>query len=77
MARYTATLPYPRLEAVVEAAILRADPPQAKTDVEAAIADQGVWPGRETRHGIRSIVGRAAAPDVNAVDTTWTRWPGR
>ena len=63
-----ATLPYPRLEAVVEAAILRADPAQAKTDVEAAIAGQGVWAGRDTRNGIRSIFGRAAAPDVHAAD---------
>ena len=52
----------------MEAAILRADPAQANTDVEAAIAGQGVWAGRETRNGIRSIFGRAAAPDVNAAD---------
>ena len=63
-----ATLPYPRLEAVVEAAILRADPAQATSDVEAAIAGQGVWFGRENRHGIGTVFGKATVPDLKALD---------
>ena len=63
-----ATLPYPRLEAVVDAAILRADPAQATSDVEAAIAGQGVWFGRENRHGIGTIFGKATVPDLKALD---------
>ena len=63
-----ATLPDPRLEAVVEAAILRADPVQATSDVEAAIAGQGVWFGRENRHGIGTVVGKATVPDLKALD---------
>ena len=52
----------------MEAAILRADPAQATSDVEAAIAGQGVWFGRENRHGIGTVVGKATVPDLKALD---------
>lgn len=68
-ARYAPTLPWGRLEPVVDAAILAADPEQAKAETEAARDRQGVWVGRDADHGYQKVFIRAGGPDVEAFDT--------
>jgi hypothetical protein len=64
------TTPYGRLLKVVDAEILKADPEQAKVDTHAAAAQQGVWVSRDDDHGYATLVGKAPAPDLHAVDVS-------
>ena len=64
------SLPFARLERVLDAAILSADPVLAVERTADAAAGQGVWVGRETDHGHGSIVGKAPMPDIAAVDAS-------
>ncbi len=68
-ARYAPTLPWGRLEPVVDAAILAADPEQSKAETAAARDRQGVWVGRDADHGYKKMFIRAGGPDVEAFDT--------
>lgn len=69
LARYAPTLPWGRLEPILDAAILAADQEQAKAETEAARDRQGVWIGRDVDHGYKKVFIRAAGPDVEAFDT--------
>jgi hypothetical protein len=70
VAPIVATLPYGRLARIVEAEVLRADTALAKARAAAAVAGQGVWIGQDVDHGYGTIFGRAAMPDLRAVDTS-------
>lgn len=61
------TLTWRRLRKVVEAAILRADPPKALDDAERAAAEAGVWLNEDTKHGYGSMFIRAAAGDLKSL----------
>jgi len=67
-ARYATTLPWGRLAAVVDAAVMAADPEQAERDAQDARTRQGVWVGRDTDHGYKKMFIRAAGPDVESFD---------
>lgn len=66
VARLAVTVPFGRLEKVLDAAILAADHEQAAADTTAAGAERGVWVGRDTDHGVATVFAKAAAPDVAA-----------
>ncbi|MGI8702406.1 MAG: DUF222 domain-containing protein, partial [Nocardioidaceae bacterium] len=68
VAPVAATLPYGRLEKVLDAAILAADPDQAAADTQATDDSRGVWVGRDVDHGVASVFARADAPDIAAFD---------
>lgn len=70
VAELAATLPYGRLEKVLDAAVLAADPPQAVSDTDAAANARGVWVGRDIELGQQTVFGRADAPDIRALDTS-------
>ncbi|MGH3448990.1 MAG: DUF222 domain-containing protein, partial [Nocardioidaceae bacterium] len=65
---YADTLSWGRLEPVVNAAIIAADPElaQAKADEEAT--RQGVFSGRKAEHGVKTMFIRARTADVNSLD---------
>ena len=54
-ARYGDRLTGSRLQAVIDAAVLAADPDQAQADAEAADRGQGVWMNPSTDAGIRDV----------------------
>ncbi|MGI8702268.1 MAG: DUF222 domain-containing protein [Nocardioidaceae bacterium] len=62
------SLPAGRLEKVLDAAVLAADPPQAVSDTEAAANTRGVSVGRDVQLGHQTVFGRADAPDITALD---------
>lgn len=70
VAPLVATVPYGRLEKIVDAAILSADREQAEADTAAAEAERGVWVGTDTNHGVATMFAKAAAPDIAAFDRT-------
>ena len=65
-----ASVPYGRLEKILDAAILSADPALAAADAKAAADRRGVWRGRDLDAGTASMFGYADAPDIAAFDTT-------
>jgi hypothetical protein len=64
------SIPFARLERILDAAVAVADPVAATRAADAVRDRQGVWLGRDIDHGYRSLFGRGAAPDVAAVDHT-------
>ena len=52
----------------MDADILRVDPDLAATETREAAGGQGVWMGREIDHGHGTIFGKAAMPDIQAID---------
>ncbi len=63
-----ASVAYGRVEKILDAAVLTADPDQAAADAKAAADGRGVWVGRETVSGHGTVFGKAAAIDVAALD---------
>jgi hypothetical protein len=59
--------PY-RLERIVAAAVLDADPALARADADAAAAERGVWVAQSDLHGTKTMVVKAAAGDVIRLD---------
>lgn len=57
-------LPWTRLQNVLEAKIIEADPAQAEARAQAWEAERFVRAGPATDHGLRTLVARAAAGDV-------------
>ncbi len=68
VAPLAATVPYGRLEKILDAAVLAADPERAATDTAAAEAERGVWVGSDTNHGVATMFAKADAPDLAAID---------
>ncbi len=64
------SVPFGRLEKVLDAAILAADPELAAADAQAAAAGRGVWVGRDIHAGTQTVFGRGDAPDIAAFDKT-------
>jgi hypothetical protein len=62
------SIPVARLMRIVDAQVLRADPDHAASSTETAESQQGVWLSRDTDHGIGTLVGKAPAPDLRAID---------
>jgi hypothetical protein len=63
-------LTWSRLDDIVQAAVIAADPEQAEADVEAARSESGVWLGQEVEHGTRTAFIRADAVDLDAFDAS-------
>ena len=57
-------LAWTRLQAVLDAKIIEADPAQAEAHAQAWETERFVRAGRTTDHGLRTLVARAAAGDV-------------
>ncbi len=70
VAPIAATVPFGRLEKIVDTAILRADSDRARIETHRAAGDQGVWVSRDTDHGHATLIGKAPAIDISAVDAT-------
>ncbi len=62
-----------RLDALVHAAIIAADPDGAAAEVAAAEAAQGVWLSQSNDHGIKSIHIRTQAPNAIWFDASIQR----
>ncbi|HEY3002363.1 MAG TPA: HNH endonuclease signature motif containing protein, partial [Kribbellaceae bacterium] len=62
-----------RLDRIVRAAVLDADPDQAQADADAQATDRGVWVGRDDLHGSKTVVIKAAAGDVLRLDASTDR----
>lgn len=62
------TLRWARLRPIIDAAMLAADPPPALSGAEQAEADAGAWVDDDIRHGYTSMLIKAAAGDVLALD---------
>ncbi len=69
VARYASTIPWGRLEPVVDAAVMAADPDAARAAAEQARDRQGVWVSRKADHGDKTLIARANGVDVDAFDT--------
>ncbi len=72
VARYATRVSAGRLDAITTAAVMAADPAAAQAAAQAAKRAQGVWVGRKPDSGTLTLVGRAAAPDVEAFDAAVT-----
>ena len=59
--------PY-RLDRIVEAAVMDADPDLAQVQADADAADRGVWTAQSDLHGTKAMVVKAAAGDVIRFD---------
>jgi len=70
VAPLAATVPYGRLEKILEAAVLAADPERASADAKAGAETRGVWIGRDVDAGTLTVFGRADAADASAFDTS-------
>ncbi|HEY3001241.1 MAG TPA: DUF222 domain-containing protein, partial [Kribbellaceae bacterium] len=62
-----------RLDRIVRAAVLDADPDQARADADAQATDRGVWVGRDDLHGSKTVFIKAAAGDVLRLDASTDR----
>ncbi|WP_375430821.1 DUF222 domain-containing protein, partial [uncultured Friedmanniella sp.] len=69
---YVGTLPWPRFEKVLEAAIIDADPSQAEEREQRAQTARDVWAGR-TEDGLRTVVARALQGDATLLMATVNR----
>ncbi len=67
-ARYAVRVGWGRLQAVVEAAVIAADPDAARPRAEAVRDAQGVWVSRDHELGYKRLFARGAAPDLDALD---------
>ncbi len=68
VAPLAASVAFGRLEKILDAAVLAADPDQAAVDATAAADGRGVWISRETTSGHGTVFGKAAATDIAALD---------
>ena len=66
-------LSWGRIEAIVEAARIEADPAAAVASAEEAARAQGVWLGRANDHGIKDIYIRTEAPNAIWFDASIDR----
>ncbi|MBA3528601.1 MAG: hypothetical protein H0T91_04705 [Propionibacteriaceae bacterium] len=64
VAGFVSALPWARLENLLHAKIIEADPAGAQARARAAEAERFVRGGRSTRHGLKLLVAQAAAGDV-------------
>ncbi len=62
-----------RLDRIVAAAVLDADPDGAQAAADTHAADRGVWVGRDDLHGSKTVFVKAAAGDVLRLDATTDR----
>src|SRR6266508_2409259 len=62
-----------RLDRIVAAAVLDADPDRAQAAADTHAADRGVWVGRDDLHGSKTVFVKAAAGDVLRLDATTDR----
>src|SRR6266498_1825240 len=62
-----------RLERIVQAAVLDADPDQAQAAADTHAAERGVWVGRDDLHGSKTVFIKAAAGDVLRLDASTDR----
>jgi len=62
VARCAHSVSWGRLETLIDAAIIEADPEGAAVAVEVAARSQGVWLGQSNDHGIKDIWIRTEAP---------------
>jgi hypothetical protein len=67
------SLSWGRLQSMIDAAVIAADPDAAADAAEAAHEARGVWVGRSSDHGIKDVYIRADAPDVVWFDATIDR----
>ncbi len=70
---WASSLPWGRLEAIISAVIIEADPQAAAEAVEAAQTSLRVWMGQSNDHGIKSIHIKAEAPDAIFFDASIDR----
>lgn len=66
-------LSWGRLESIIEAACIEADPETAQAAAESAARSQGVWIGRSNDHGIKDIHIRTEAPHAIWFDASVDR----
>lgn len=64
VAPWAHSLTWGRLEGIVDAARIEADPDAAQATANAALQAQGVWVGSSSEHGIKDIHIRTEAPDA-------------
>jgi uncharacterized protein DUF222 len=72
-ARWADRLTWGRLSAVIDAAVIAADPAAAEAASEGASGDCGVWVSQSNDHGTKTVFIRAEAPDVIWFDATIDR----
>ncbi|MGH3500814.1 MAG: DUF222 domain-containing protein, partial [Nocardioidaceae bacterium] len=65
---YVDTLSWGRLEPVVDAAVIAADPELAQARADEEAQRQGVFTGRGSEHGLNTMFIRAGAADVSSLD---------
>ena len=73
VAPWAHTLSWGRLESLIGAAAIQADPQAAEQTAHAAEASQGVWVGRGDEHGIKDIFIRTETPNAIWFDATIDR----
>ncbi len=71
--RWAHSLSWGRLENMIAAAIIAADPAAATEAAEATERSQGVWVGRSSEHGIKDIFIRTEAPNAIWFDASIDR----
>ena len=57
-----------RLDQILKAAVIQADPDRARADADRAARERGVWVGQSDLHGTKTLVMKAAAGDVIRFD---------
>ncbi len=73
VANWAHSLSWGRLENMIAAAIIAADPAAATEAAEATERSQGVWVGRSSEHGIKDIYIRTEAPNAIWFDASIDR----
>ncbi len=73
VAPWAHSLSWGRLEAIVDAVVVEADPAAAAAAVEAAETALGVWLGPSNDHGVKTVHIRAQAPDAIWFDASIDR----
>ncbi|MDQ3781658.1 MAG: DUF222 domain-containing protein [Actinomycetota bacterium] len=71
--RWADSVGWSRLEPILDAAIIAADPVAAEARARRAATEQGVWVGRSDDHGIKSIVIKTQTPNAVFFDATVNR----
>ncbi len=68
VSRWAASLTWGRLERIVDAAVIEADPERAQSKADSARSDHGVWVNPDAEHGSMSAFIRGDAADVLQFD---------
>ncbi len=73
VSRWAPSLSWGRLEAIIDATVIEADPAAAAERVESAARSRGVWVAQSTNHGVKDIYIRTDVPAAIWFDATIDR----